>query len=79
MGDPREITHNSLLPNSISMADRDTMLRQSNLQIRNLKHDFTSSNCVTVILCEVGKVSPVSVSVVVDEFNAENEDRAMQY
>jgi phenylpyruvate tautomerase PptA (4-oxalocrotonate tautomerase family) len=38
-----------------------------------LKHDFTGVECVTVILCELGKVSPVSVSVVVDEFNAENQ------
>lgn len=47
-------------------------MKQRNLTIRNLKHDFTSVENVTVILCELGKVSPVSVSVVVDEFNAEN-------
>ena len=28
-------------------------------------------NCVNMILCEIGRVSPVSVAVVVDEFNAE--------
>ena len=76
LGDPREITHNHLIPNSLA-TERDSMLRQRNLHIRNLKHDFTSVECVTVILCEVGKVSPVSVSVVVDEFNAENENQLL--
>ena len=31
VGDPREITHNYLLPKSWSLADRDSMLRQENL------------------------------------------------
>ena len=73
VGDPKEITHNHLLPQAWSEQERDALLKQRNLQIRNLKHDFTGVECVTVILCELGKVSPVSVSVVVDEFNAENQ------
>lgn len=70
VGDPREITHNHLIPKSWTTQDRDSLLKQRNLEIRNFKHDFTSVDCVTVILCELGKVSPVSVSVIVDEFNA---------
>ena len=47
------------------------MLRQRNLKIYNLKYDMTDMSCINMILCEIGRVSPVSVSVVVDEFNAE--------
>ena len=49
------------------------MLEQKDLTVVNLKYDFTSINCINMILCEIGRVSPVSVAVVVDEFNAEKE------
>ena len=39
----------------------------------NLKYDLTEMGCINMILCEIGRVSPVSVSVVVDEFNAEKQ------
>jgi len=47
------------------------MLTQRNLSVFNLKYDLTEMKCINMILCEIGRVSPVSVSVVVDEFNAE--------
>ena len=38
-----------------------------------MKYDFTSISLINMILCEIGRVSPVSVAVVFDEFNAEFE------
>ena len=64
-----------MLPHSWPKEDRDLLLNQRSLTVLNLKYDFTSINYVNMILCEIGRVSPVSVSVVVDEFNAEkNQD-----
>ena len=75
LGDPKDITHNYLLPHSWPKEDRDLLLNQRSLTVLNLKYDFTSIDHVNMILCEIGRVSPVSVSVVVDEFNAEkNQD-----
>ena len=71
LGDPKDITHNYLLPQSWPKEDRDLLLNQKSLTVLNLKYDFTSINNINMILCEIGRVSPVSVSVVVDEFNAE--------
>lgn len=65
------MTHNYLLPEEWTTKQRDSMLTQRNLKVYNLKYDFTAMNCIDMILCEIGRVSPVSVSVVVDEFNAE--------
>jgi len=48
------------------------LLRQRNLTVHNLKYDMTQMDNVNMILCEIGRVSPVSVSVVVDEFKAES-------
>lgn len=70
MGNPREMTHNYLLPIEWTPKERDNMLKQKNLAIYNLKYDLTEMSCINMILCEIGRVSPVSVSVVVDEFNA---------
>ena len=42
--------------------------------MRYLKYDFTAMSAVSMILCEIGRVSPVSVPVIVDEFNAAKED-----
>ena len=72
LGDSREITHNHLLP--FTEKEQDELLRQRNLTVRNLKYDFTDMKNISMILCEIGKVSPVSVPVVVDEFNAEEND-----
>ena len=60
------MTKNHLLPCS-----KDELLKQRNLTIYNLKYDMTEMSFVNMILCEIGRVSPVSVAVVVDEFNAE--------
>ena len=65
------MTHNHLIPDSVTQKQKDDLLKQRNLTIYNLKHDLTDMNCVNMILCEIGRVSPVSVAVVVDEFNAE--------
>lgn len=73
MGDPRELTHNYLLPLEWSQKQRDSMLTQRNLTVYNLKYDLTEMKYINMILCEIGRVSPVSVSVVVDEFNDEKE------
>ena len=73
IGIAKDITHNHLLPDSWSQKQRDNLLTQRNLTIYNLKHDLTKIDYVNMILCEIGRVSPVSVSVVVDEFNAEKE------
>ena len=50
------------------------MLKTKNLHVRFLKYDFTAMSHVSMILCELGRVSPVSVPVIVDEFNADNEE-----
>ena len=73
MGNPKEMTHNYLLPIEWTQKDRDSMLTQRNLTVYNLKYDLTEMGCINMILCEIGRVSPVSVSVVVDEFNAEKQ------
>lgn len=72
MGEARELTHNYLLPEDWSMRQRDSLLTQRNLRVYNLKYDFTAMNCIDMILCEIGRVSPVSVAVVVEEFKEEN-------
>ena len=66
MGDPREIINNYLLP--FNQEFKDKMLHQKNLDVRYLKYDFTPMSCVNMILCEVGRISPVSVPVIVKEF-----------
>ena len=76
LGDPREMTHNHLLPESVTQKQKDDLLRQRNLSIYNLKYDLTEMNCVNMILCEIGRVSPVSVAVVVDEFMAERDQES---
>ena len=75
VGDPRAMTHNYLLPEEWSTQQRDGMLAQRNLCIYNLKYDMTNMDCVNMILCEIGRVAPVSVAVVVDEFQAEMDIR----
>jgi translation initiation factor 2B subunit (eIF-2B alpha/beta/delta family) len=72
MGDPKEITHNYLI--EASEKQKDEMLRTKNLHVRYLKYDFTEMSAISMILCEIGRVNPVSVPVVIDEFNAANED-----
>jgi len=72
-GDARDMTHNYLLPDSWSMQERDKMLIQRNLTVHNLKYDLTKMGSINMILCEIGRVSPVSVSVVVDEFKKESD------
>ena len=67
-GEAREMTHNYLLPAEWTIQKRDALLRQRNLEVQNLKYDMTKMDNVNMILCEIGRVSPVSVSVVVDEF-----------
>ena len=73
IGDARDITHNHLLPEDWTAKQRDSMLSTKNLTVYNLKHDMTKIDYINMILCEIGRVSPVSISVVVDEFNAEKE------
>ena len=73
LGDPRELTHNCLKIDQ-GTEESDALLNNQNLRVQNLKYDFTDMSCVTMILCEIGRVSPVSVAVVVDEFNAEREE-----
>ena len=65
MGDPRDLTHNSLNQNCT-----EDMVTQRNLAIRYLKYDITPLNCIQMILCELGhgRLSPVSVPVVIKEF-----------
>ena len=54
------------------MLDQETL---KNLTVQNIKYDYTAADYINMILCEIGRVSPVSVAVVVDEFNAEkNQD-----
>ena len=73
LGDARELTHNCLVPEG-GQHERDTLLKTDKLRVQNLQYDFTDMSCITMILCEIGRVSPVSVAVVVDEFNAEREE-----
>jgi translation initiation factor 2B subunit (eIF-2B alpha/beta/delta family) len=56
------------------LSERDSVLGQKNLNVRYLKYDFSEMSAISMILCEIGRVNPVSVPVVVDEFNAANED-----
>ena len=72
LGAERAMTHNYLLPDSWSTQKRDTLLRQRGLEVQNFKYDMTKMENVNMILCEIGRVSPVSVSVVVDEFKEES-------
>ena len=39
-----------------------------------LEYDLTKMSAISMILCEIGRVNPVSVPVVIDEFNAAFED-----
>lgn len=41
--------------------------------MHNFKYDLTKIDNISMILCEIGRVSPVSVSVVVDEFKQESQ------
>ena len=62
----------SIVDNSLdTTASSGKVLSQRNLKVHCLKYDFTPTKCVRMILSEIGKVSPVSVSGVVEEFNAE--------
>jgi len=68
----KEITQNPLC--DYSSKNQSDMLNQRNLKIHCLKYDFTPMNCVSMIMCEIGRVSPVSVPVIVEEFNAEKNE-----
>lgn len=71
MYDKESITQNYLLP--YSDKEKEQLARQRNLNVRCLKYDFTPMNCVSMIMCEIGRLSPVSVPVIVEEFNQERE------
>ena len=73
LGEADELTQNCLVTGRTE-EEGHSLLKTKNLKVRNLKYDFTDMSCVTMILCEIGRVSPVSVAVVVDEFNAARED-----
>ena len=49
------------------------MLKCANLHIRYLKHDFTAMSSISMIMCEMGRVSPVSVPGIVDELNEDQD------
>jgi translation initiation factor 2B subunit (eIF-2B alpha/beta/delta family) len=68
VGDPLDISHSYI--NKNSKEDKDKLARQKNLDIRYLKYDFTAARCIQMILCELGhgRLSPVSVPVVIKEF-----------
>ena len=69
MGDPSDISNNYLNKKS-----SEHLLKLKNLEIRNIKYDFTDSSCIQMILCDLGsgRLSPVSVPVVIAEFQADS-------
>jgi translation initiation factor 2B subunit (eIF-2B alpha/beta/delta family) len=69
----RGIIENHLLPQT--EREREALLKQRNLQVYCLKYDFTPMNCVSMIMCEIGRLNPVSVPVIVEEFNADRSSR----
>lgn len=73
MFETKEITNNPLLP--CSDKEKESLSRVKNLHVRQLKYDFTPMNCVSMILCEIGRLSPVSVPVIVEEFNQDRNQR----
>lgn len=50
------------------------MLKQNNLHVRYLKYDYTAMSSISMIMCEMGRVSPVSVPCIVDELNEADQD-----
>jgi translation initiation factor eIF-2B subunit delta len=58
-----------------SQKEKSQLQRQKNLHVRYLKYDFTPVDCISVIICEIGRLSPVSVPVIVEEFYQERQQR----
>jgi len=52
------------------------MQKQRNLHVRCLKYDFTPMNCISMIMSELGRLNPVSVPVIVEEFNTDRNTKA---
>lgn len=55
----------------VDQGERDALVQKRNLKLCCLKYDYTPIECVQMIMCEIGRVSPVSVPVIVSEFNEE--------
>lgn len=64
-----QVVRNPLL--DCSKREQDALMQKRNLKLAYLKYDFTPMDCVSMIMCEIGRVSPVSVPVIVAEFNEE--------